>query len=239
MAYRRVLLKLSGEALMGRMSHGLCPETLAYVAREIRNITEGGTQLGIVIGAGNIFRGLAGASQGMHRPTADAMGMLATVINCLALADALNREQVPARVLSALPVGTVCEPYGFASALDHLEQGRVVICAAGTGNPYFTTDTAAVLRALEIQAELVMKATRVDGVYDCDPEKCPGAVRFARLTPDEVLARNLRVMDATAIALLRDTGLPLLVFNMTLPGNIERAIRGEAIGTLVAPAGDN
>ncbi|OQX20490.1 MAG: UMP kinase [Desulfobulbaceae bacterium A2] len=236
MAYRRVLLKLSGEALMGRLSHGLCPETMAYVAKELRDITARGTQLGIVIGAGNIFRGLAGVSHGMHRPTADAMGMLATVINCLALADALSREKVEARVLSALPVGTVCEPYGAPSALRHLDKGRVVICAAGTGNPYFTTDTAAVLRALELQAELVMKATRVDGVYDRDPEKFPDAVRFDHLTHDEVLARNLRVMDTTAIALAREAGLPLLVFNMTQPGNIERAVRGETSGTLVTSA---
>jgi uridylate kinase len=236
MAYRRVLLKLSGEALMGRLSHGLCSETMAYVAKELHNITACGTQVGVVIGAGNIFRGLAGVSHGMHRPTADAMGMLATVINCLALADALSREQVDARVLSALPVGTVCEPYGVASALRHLDKGRVVICAAGTGNPYFTTDTAAVLRALELQAELVMKATRVDGVYDRDPEKFPDAVRFDHLTHDEVLARNLRVMDTTAIALAREAGLPLLVFNMTQPGNIERAVRGETSGTLVTSA---
>jgi len=234
MAYRRVLLKLSGEALMGRLSHGLCPETLVYVARELRACTERGMQLAIVIGAGNIFRGLAGVSQGMHRPTADAMGMLATIINCLALADTLEREGVPARVLSAFPAGTICETYGVAPALRHLEQGRVVICAGGTGNPYFTTDTAAVLRALELQADLVMKATKVDGVYDRDPLKFSDAVRFDQLHHEEVLHRDLRVMDATAIALARDGRLPLLVFNMTVPGNIERAVAGESIGTIVA-----
>lgn len=234
MKYNRILLKLSGEALMGDSSFGINPEVVKLVAREVKTVHERGVQLSLVIGAGNIFRGVAGAASGMDRSAADNMGMLATVINSLAVQDGLEREGIPTRVMSAISMQSVCEPYIRRRAVRHLEKGRVVIFAAGTGNPYFTTDTAAVLRALEIEADVIMKATRVDGVYDKDPEKHADAVRYDRLTYSQVLTQNLRVMDASAISLAREEKLPILVFNMKIAGNIVRAAAGEDMATLIA-----
>jgi uridylate kinase len=234
--YNRILLKLSGEALMGEGSFGISPEMIKLVAREIKTVHEQNVQLALVIGAGNIFRGVAGAATGMDRAAADNMGMLATVINSLAVQDGLEQEGIPTRVMSAITMQSVCEPYIRRRAVRHLEKGRVVICAAGTGNPYFTTDTAAVLRALEIEAKVIMKATRVDGVYDKDPEKNPDAVRFDHLDYNQVLQQNLRVMDASAISLAREEKLPILVFNMRISGNIVRAASGEDMGTLITAA---
>ncbi|HEB51470.1 MAG TPA: UMP kinase [Desulfobulbus sp.] len=233
MKFGRILLKVSGEVLTGEGSYGISPEMVDFVAGEIRTVHGRGVQLGLVIGAGNIFRGVAGAAGGMDRASADNMGMLATVINALAVQDALEKKGVPARVMSAITMRNVCEPYVRRRALEHLAAGRVVIFAAGTGNPYFTTDTAAVLRALEIQADVIMKATRVDGVYDRDPEKDPRAVRFEELSYTRVLQDELRVMDAAGISLARDNDLPIFVFNMKVPGNISRAAAGEDVGTLI------
>lgn len=233
MQYKRILLKISGEALMGEGSYGISPDMIQFVAREIRSVHEGGVQMGLVIGAGNIFRGVSGAAGGMDRASADNMGMLATVINALAMQDGLEKAGVPCRVMSAITMRNVCEPYVRARALEHLQKGRVVIFAAGTGNPYFTTDTGGVLRALEIQADVLMKATRVDGVYDRDPEKDENAIRFDRLTYTRVLQDELRVMDAAGISLARDNNLPIFVFNMKKAGNIARAASGEDIGTLI------
>ena len=233
MKCKRILLKLSGEALMGDGAYGISPAMIQFVAQEIKTVHEQGVQLGLVIGAGNIFRGVAGAAGGMNRAVADNMGMLATVLNALAMQDGLERSGVPCRVLSAIAMQNVCESYTRAAALEHLEQGRVVIFAAGTGNPYFTTDTGGVLRALEIGADVMMKATRVDGVYDRDPEKDKNAVRFDRLTYTKVLQDQLRVMDAAGISLARDNNLPVLVFNMKKEGNIARAAAGEQVGTLI------
>jgi uridylate kinase len=231
--YKRILLKLSGEALMGDGSFGISLEMIRHVAREIKTVHERNVQVALVIGAGNIFRGVAGAVRGMERSSADYMGMLATVINSLAVQDALENEGMPTRVLSAITMPSVCEPYIRRRAVRHLEKGRIVIFAAGTGNPYFTTDTASVLRALEIECEVVMKATRVDGVYDQDPEKNPHAVRYDHLSYTRVLNQDLRVMDASAISLAREEKLPILVFNMKEAGNIVRAAAGDAIGTLI------
>jgi len=233
MQYQRILLKISGEALMGEGSYGISSEMIEFVAREIRSVHEGGVQIGLVIGAGNIFRGVSGAAGGMDRASADNMGMLATVINALAMQDSLEKVGVPCRVMSAITMRNVCEPYVRAHALEHLQEGRVVIFAAGTGNPYFTTDTGGVLRALEIQADVLMKATRVDGVYDRDPEKDDNAIRFDRLTYTRVLQDELRVMDAAGISLARDNNLPVFVFNMKKAGNIARAAAGEDMGTLI------
>jgi uridylate kinase len=233
MRFKRILLKISGEALMGEGSYGISSEMIEFVAREIRLVHEQGVQLGLVIGAGNIFRGVSGAAGGMDRAAADNMGMLATVINGLAMQDGLEKAGVPCRVLSAITMRNVCEPYVRARALEHLETGRVVIFAAGTGNPYFTTDTGGVLRALEIGADVLMKATRVDGVYDRDPEKDAGAIRYDRLTYTRVLQDELRVMDAAGISLARDNNLPIFVFNIKESGNIGRAAAGEGIGTLI------
>ncbi|ADH85672.1 UMP kinase [Desulfurivibrio alkaliphilus] len=231
---RRVLLKLSGEALMGDQSHGIKPEVLDYLAGEIRAVTAAGVETGLVVGAGNIFRGMAGSASGMDRSTADNMGMLATVINALALHDALERHGVAARVLSALAMPTVCEPFSRQKAFHHLAKGRVVIFAAGTGNPYFTTDTAAMLRALEIRADLVCKATRVDGVYDQDPLRNPNAVRFDHLSFQEVLSRQLKVMDSAAISLAMDNAMPIMVFDMMVAGNMRQAVSGKQVGTLIS-----
>ncbi|WP_417909347.1 UMP kinase [Candidatus Electronema sp. PJ] len=233
MRYQRILLKLSGEALMGDGAYGISPAMIQFVAQEIKTVHQQGVQLGLVIGAGNIFRGVAGAAGGMNRAVADNMGMLATVLNALAMQDGLERIGVPCRVLSAIAMQNVCESYTRAAALEHLEQGRVVIFAAGTGNPYFTTDTGGVLRALEIGADVMMKATRVDGVYDRDPEKDRNAVRFDRLTYTKALQDQLKVMDAAGISLARDNNLPMLVFNMKKEGNIARAAAGEQVGTLI------
>lgn len=218
---------------MGEGSFGISPEMITHVAREIKTVYARKIQIALVIGAGNIFRGVAGAARGMDRSTADNMGMLATVINSLAVQDALEQEGIPTRVMSAITMRSVCEPYIRRRAIRHLEKNRAVIFAAGTGNPYFTTDTAAVLRALESEADIIMKATRVDGVYDKDPEKNPDAVRFENLTYSEVLQKDLRVMDASAISLAREEKLPVLVFNMKTPGNIVKAASGENIGTLI------
>ncbi|MDW7772781.1 MAG: UMP kinase [Desulfobulbaceae bacterium] len=233
MKFGRVLLKISGEALMGDDSFGISTEMIQHVAREIKNVHERNVQLALVIGAGNIFRGVAGASAGMDRSAADNMGMLATVINSLAVQDALEKVGITTRVMSAITMRSVCEPYIRRRALRHLEKGRIVIFAAGTGNPYFTTDTAAVLRALESESEVIMKATRVDGVYDKDPEVHPDAVRYEALTYSQILQKNLRVMDASAISLAREEKLPILVFNMKVSGNIVKAVAGDNIGTLV------
>jgi uridylate kinase len=232
--YNRILLKLSGEALMGGDSFGINTDVIDYVAAEIKEIVGMGVQPGLVIGAGNIFRGVAGASKGMDRATADNMGMLATVMNSLALQDALERHGVLTRVMSAIPMQSVCEPYIRRRATRHLEKGRAVIFAAGTGNPYFTTDSAGVLRALEIDANLIIKATKVDGVYDKDPVTNPDAVKFDRLSYDDVLIKGLRVMDATGIALAKDDNKPIIVLNMNVAGNIKKAVCGEHVGTMIA-----
>lgn len=234
MKYKRIMLKLSGEALMGEDSFGINTSVLEFVAGEIKGVVEQGIEPGIVIGAGNIFRGVAGASKGMDRTTADNMGMLATVMNSLALQDALERNGVITRVMSAIPMQSVCEPYIRRRATRHLEKGRVVIFAAGTGNPYFTTDSAGVLRALEIDADIIFKATKVDGVYDMDPVKFPEAVKYDHLTYDDVLQKGLTVMDAAGIALARDDKKPIMVLNMTVKGNILKAVTGEeGVGTLI------
>ncbi len=231
--YKRILLKLSGEALMGKDAYGINTQVLEFVAAEVKEVVETGVELGLVIGAGNIFRGVAGASKGMDRTTADNMGMLATVMNSLAMQDALERAGVITRVMSAIPMQSVSEPYIRRRATRHLEKGRVVIFAAGTGNPYFTTDSAGVLRALEIDADLVIKATKVDGVYDMDPVTHPEAVKFDRLTYDDVLQKGLRVMDAAGISLAKEDKLPIMVLNMACAGNIKRAAMGENVGTLI------
>lgn len=231
--FNRVLLKLSGEALMGSAGYGIDPVVLESLARQIRDVRQLGVEFAIVVGGGNIFRGLAASAKGMDRAQADYMGMLATVMNSLALQDALERQGVFTRVMSAISMSEVAEPYIRRRATRHMEKGRVVILAAGTGNPYFTTDTTAALRALEIGADVVMKATKVDGVYDADPKKNPSAVRFDELTYIDVLNRGLQVMDSTAVSLCMDNKLPILVFNMEVEGNIERALKGEPVGTIV------
>jgi uridylate kinase len=232
--YRRVLVKLSGEALMGGLKYGIDPDRLSAIAEEIGHVASGGTEVAIVVGGGNIFRGVSGASQGIDRATADYMGMLATVMNAMALLDALRKLAVDSRVLSAISMQEVCEPYIRGRAIRHLEKGRVVIFAAGTGNPFFSTDTAAALRALEIGAEcLLMAKKKYDGVYDADPETHPDAKMIDEITHREALERGLRVMDSTALSLCMDNGLPILVFNMSDPENIRRVLRGERIGTRV------
>jgi uridylate kinase len=231
--YKRILLKLSGEALMGNDAYGINTKILEFVAAEVKEVVATGVELGLVIGAGNIFRGVAGASKGMDRTTADNMGMLATVMNSLAMQDALERAGVITRVMSAIPMQSVSEPYIRRRATRHLEKGRVVIFAAGTGNPYFTTDSAGVLRALEIDADLVIKATKVDGVYDMDPVLFSEAVKFDRLTYDDVLQKGLRVMDAAGISLAKEDKLPIMVLNMSVAGNIRRAAMGQNVGTLI------
>ncbi len=228
-----MLLKISGEALAGPAGYGIDPDVLATFAAEVRDVRAHGCQLALVIGGGNIFRGVAASTRGVDRATADYMGMLATVINALALQDALEKLDVPTRVLSAIEMQAVAEPYIRRRATRHLEKSRVVIFAAGTGNPFFTTDTAASLRAMEIGAEVIFKATRVDGVYDADPITHPDARRFEELTYIDVLNRQLQVMDSTAISLCMDNDLPILVFNMMRPGNVLKAVLGARIGTLV------
>ena len=230
---RRILLKLSGEALMGQLDYGVDPEVIRCIAAEIAEVRDMDVQIGVVLGGGNIFRGAGLARSGMDRVTGDQMGMLATVINSLALQDALEREGVQARVMSALQINAVCEDYIRRRAIRHLEKGRVAIFAAGTGNPFFTTDTAASLRAIEIGADILLKATKVDGVYSADPLKEPSARRYTRISYDEVLRGKLQVMDATAISLCMDNNLPIVVFDLLEPGNIRRVVLGEAIGTTV------
>jgi len=232
-AYQRILLKLSGEALLGSQEYGIDPAVIQRVAAEIAEVSSLGVQVGLVIGGGNIFRGAGLAEAGMDRVTGDQMGMLATVINSLAMQDALERHGVFARVMSALQIHEVCEDYIRRRAVRHLEKGRVVILAAGTGNPFFTTDTAASLRAIEIGADVLLKATKVDGIYSADPLKVPDAVRYEGLSFDQVLAEDLRVMDATAIVMCRENNLPLIVFNLNNPGDLVRLVMGEVLGTSV------
>jgi len=232
-AYRRVLLKLSGEALMGDKGFGIDAPTVDRIADEIREIHGLGVQMALVTGGGNIFRGLAAAQSGTDRVAGDHMGMLATVINALALQDALEKRDVSTRVMSAIEMRSVAEPYIRRRAVRHLEKGRVIIVAAGTGNPYFTTDSAAALRAMEVKADILLKATRVDGIYSADPEKDPKATRYDRLTHRKVLELGLKVMDTTAISLCMDNGMAIVVFNLNRPGNIRRVILGEPVGSTV------
>ncbi len=232
--YKRVLLKLSGEALMGEQPYGIDSSVVQYMAKEIKEIYKMGVQVAVVIGGGNIFRGVEASTKGMERATADYMGMLATVINALALQNALEKEGVPTRVQSAIEMRELAEPYIRRRAVRHLEKGRVVIFAAGTGNPYFTTDTAASLRAMEIGAELIMKATKVDGVYSDDPQKNPRARKYRKITYMDVLKKGLHVMDSTAISLCMDNALPIVVFNVRKKGNIRKVIEGKNVGTLVS-----
>ena len=232
--YRRILLKLSGEALMGEKMYGIDPAVTSQIAHDVQDIQNLGVETAIVIGGGNIFRGVAASARGMDRATGDYMGMLATVINALALQDALERQGVLTRVMSAIEMRAVSEPFIRRRAIRHLEKGRAVIFAAGTGNPYFTTDTAAALRAMEIKADVIMKATKVDGIYSADPMKDPTAERYDRISYLQVLERRLQVMDATAISLCMDNRLPILVFNLRTPGNLRRAVLGEPIGSTVS-----
>ena len=231
--YSRILLKLSGEALMGSQEYGISSEVLSRYADEIKQVLALGVQVGIVIGGGNIYRGIENSSDGIDKVTGDHMGMLATVINALALQSALEHHGLTTRCLTAINMEKIAEPFIRRRAIRHLEKGRVVIFAAGTGNPYFTTDTAAVLRAIEIEADAILKGTRVDGVYDSDPEKNSGAIRFPKITYVDVLKRNLRVMDLTAITLSQENKLPLVVFNMNTKGNLTKIVRGEEVGSVV------
>lgn len=232
-AYKRILLKLSGEALMGDDAFGINRATIVRMVQEVREVTQSGCEVAVVIGGGNIFRGVAGGSVGMDRATADYMGMLATVMNSLALADTMRQEGMTARVMSAIGIEQVVEPYVRPKALQYLEEGKVVIFAAGTGNPFFTTDTAAALRGAEIGAELVLKATKVDGVYTADPKKDAAATRYSKLSFDEAISQNLGIMDATAFALCRDQKLPVKVFSIFKHGALKRVVMGEDEGTLV------
>ena len=230
--YKRVLLKLSGEALAGEQKTGIQPEAVEQICREIGSVLDMGLEVSLVIGGGNIFRGLSASAKGMERSSADYMGMLATVLNALAVQDVLEKQGHPTRVLSAISMQAVCEPFIRRRALRHLEKGRVVICAAGTGNPYFTTDTTAALRGMELQCNAIIKATKVDGVYDKDPVQFPDAQKFTRISYEEVLTRRLKVMDATAVALAQDNNMPIIVCRM-FGGDIGRVVRGEAVGTTV------
>ncbi len=231
--YRRILLKLSGEALMGESDYGIDPKVIVRLAQEIIELVEHGAEVGVVIGGGNIFRGAGLAAAGMDRVTGDHMGMLATVINALAMQDALEKLGAYARVMSAIKINQVCEDYIRRRAIRHLEKGRIVLFAAGTGNPFFTTDSAAALRAIEIGADLMLKATKVDGIYDADPNKFAGAKRIAHVSYDDVIARKLDVMDTSAISLARGEGLPMRIYDMSRPGDLLRIVCGESIGTLV------
>ena len=231
---RRVLLKLSGEALMGEHEYGIDPEVVRIIAGQVAAGRKDGTEVAVVVGGGNIFRGLAASARGMDRSTGDYMGMLATVMNGLAIQDALEQSGCPTRVMSAIAMNEICEPYIRRRAVRHLEKGRVVVMVAGTGNPYFTTDTAATLRAVEVHAQVILKATRVDGVYDADPEKHPDAQRFSQIGYTDLLSNRLQALDATAVSLAMDNEMPIVVFDMTVPGNITRAIAGERIGTLIS-----
>ncbi|HEY9762655.1 MAG TPA: UMP kinase [Trichocoleus sp.] len=231
--YRRILLKLSGEALMGDLSYGIDPNIVQTIAEEVAEVISTGVQVAIVVGGGNIFRGIKGSAAGMDRATADYIGMIATVMNAMTLQDALERIGVPTRVQTAISMQEVAEPYIRRRAIRHLEKNRVVIFGAGSGNPFFTTDTTAALRAAEINADVVFKATKVDGVYDSDPKINPQAKRFNTLTYSHVLAHDLKVMDSTAIALCKDNSIPIMVFDLSVRGNIHRAVMGESIGTIV------
>lgn len=231
--YKKILLKLSGEALMGDQEFGISSDVIASYAKQIKEIVDLGVEVSIVIGGGNIFRGLSGAAQGVDRVTGDHMGMLATVINSLALQNSIEKLGIPTRVQTAIEMPKVAEPFIKRRAQRHLEKGRVVIFGAGTGNPYFTTDTAAALRAIEMETDVVIKATKVDGIYDKDPEKDPDAKKYETVTYNEVLAKDLKVMDATAISLCRENKLPIIVFNSLIEGNLKRVVMGEHIGTTV------
>lgn len=231
--YQRILLKISGEALAGGSSFGIDPERVKMLAAEIADVAKAGTEIGLVVGGGNFFRGVAAAAKNMDRVTGDHMGMLATVINALAVQDALEKQGIPTRVMTAIEMHQVAEPYIRRRAIRHLEKGRIVVFAAGTSNPYFSTDTAATLRALEIRADLIAKGTRVDGVYDKDPHRYADAVRYPEIGYTEVLAKSLAVMDASAVAMCRDNGLKIMVFNLTVTGNIMRMAKGELIGTII------
>jgi uridylate kinase len=233
MAYQRVLLKLSGEALMGDLGYGIDPIIVQNIAQEVSEVVASGVQLAIVVGGGNIFRGVQASAKGMERATADYVGMIATVMNAITLQDALEQKGVPTRVQTAIAMQEVAEPYIRRRAIRHLEKGRVVIFGAGSGNPFFTTDTAAALRAAEIDAEVIFKATKVDGVYDSDPKKNPNAKRYESLTYTHVLTEDLRVMDSTAIAMCRENDIPIIVFDLGGQGNIRRVVAGEKIGTIV------
>ena len=232
--YKRILLKLSGEALQGEQGYGIDPKVISEIASQIAQIVDGGVELAITVGGGNIFRGLAGAAEGMDRAQADYIGMLATIMNALALQEGLERAGVFTRVQSAISMQEVAEPYIRRKAIRHLEKGRVVIFAGGTGNPYFTTDTTAALRACEIDAEAILKAPQVDGIYDSDPHANPDATKFDEISYMEVLSRELHVMDSTATTLCMDNGIPIIVFNLHKPGNIDRVLKGEHVGTTVS-----
>jgi uridylate kinase len=232
--YRRILLKLSGEALLGERQYGVDPEFCAFIASQVAEVRSQGVEIGIVVGGGNIFRGLAAAARGMDRSTGDYIGMLATVMNGLALQDALERAGVPTRVMTAIAMNEVAEPYIRRRAVRHLEKGRVTIFVAGTGNPYFTTDTAAALRAVEVGAEVLLKATKVDGVYDADPVSNPDATRYAQLDYQDLLRDQLRVIDAAAVSLCLENDLPIVVFDLNEPDNVTRVARGEPVGTLIS-----
>ena len=232
-SYSRVLMKISGEALMGSNGYGLHPPTVERIANEIKEVHQLGVQVCLVIGGGNIFRGLQGSAQGMERTTADYMGMLATVMNALAMQSALEELSVFTRVISAIPMDQICEPYIRRKAMRHLQKGRVVIFGGGTGNPYFTTDTAATLRAIEIEADVILKGTRVDGIYTADPEKDANATKYDTITFDEVFQKKLSIMDLTAFTLCQENNLPIKVFNMNIEGNLAKICKGENVGTLV------
>ncbi len=234
MKYKRILLKLSGEAMVGESGFGINPPVVSELAREIKEVHSLGVQIAIVIGGGNIFRGISAAAKDMDRSTADYMGMLATVINSLALQDALEKEKISTRVMSAIEMRSIAEPYIRRKAARHMEKGRIIIFAGGTGNPYFSTDTAASLRATEVHADVILKGTKVDGVYDSDPKKNPNAVRFDALSYIDVLKKGLKVMDATAISMCMDNKMPVVVFNMFQKGNLKKVVMGEKIGTTVS-----
>ena len=231
--FKRVLLKLSGESLMGQQGFGISSEVLDFFADEVKKVHDVGVQLGIVIGGGNIYRGLSASTQGIDRATGDLMGMMATMINSLALQNAIEKKDIHTRLMSALKMDEVAEPYIRRRAIRHLEKGRVVILGAGTGHPYFSTDTAASLRAVEIGADVIVKGTRVDGVYDSDPEKNPNALKFDKISYLDILKKNLRIMDLTAVSLCQENNLPMMVFNMDVPGNLLKLVMGEAVGTFI------
>ncbi len=234
-AFQRILLKLSGEALMGKQGFGVDPEVASRIAEEVSEVQGMGVEVAVVVGGGNFIRGVAASAMGIDRVVADNMGMLATVINALALQDALEKKAAHTRVVTAIEMREIAEPFIRRRAIRHLEKKRVVVFAGGTGNPYFSTDTAAALRAMEIKADVILKATKVDGVYDADPKKVPGAKMFAEITYLDVLSRGLAVMDTTAISLCMDNRLPIIVFNLNVPGNLRRVVLGEKVGSLVAP----
>lgn len=231
--YKRILLKLSGESLMGKKGFGIDPKVLDFFADEIKSLHKIGVQTGIVIGGGNIFRGLSAGDQGIDRVTGDQMGMLATMINSLALQNSIEKKEIFTRLMTAIPMEAIAEPYIRRRAIRHLEKGRVVIFGAGTGHPYFSTDTAAALRAVEINADVILKGTRVDGVFDSDPEKNPEAAKYETISYEDILTKNLRVMDMTAVSLCKENKLPLVVFNMDKPGNLMAVVKGENVGTVV------